>query len=113
MMAFPQPAQKEIFLLFPLLPCRILSKLLKELHQANSSFPPVQREILGVDKDRKKEKKRASGRSYMPPPSDYTDRNSSYAPILISLCSRIVQVPVIDRDLSLRAGSLLGMLAKC
>lgn len=40
MIAFPQPAQTENALLVPLLPCRILSKLLKELHQANSSFPP-------------------------------------------------------------------------
>lgn len=57
MRAFPQPAQKQNTILCPLLPCRILSKLLKELHQANSSFPPVQREILGADKDRKGKKK--------------------------------------------------------
>lgn len=39
MIAFPQPAQKENAPLFPL-SCRILSKLLKELHQANFSFSP-------------------------------------------------------------------------
>jgi hypothetical protein len=60
----------------------------------------------------RRKKKRASqdeGRTRHLPQITLTE----ISPKLLALRSRIVQVPVVDRDLSLRAGSLLGMPAKC